>query len=86
MITSLDLMSSENIIYILSTNYYSPNGYNQLLLIYYYCIKQILLMKVDHMTTAIYFYETPIQQNARNSERTGDAWRNREILRKKSET
>jgi len=44
-------------------------------------------MKVDRMTTAIYFYETSIQQNVRgNSERTGDAWRNREILRKKSET
>jgi len=44
-------------------------------------------MKVDRMTTAIYFYETPIQQNARgNSECPGDAWRNREILRKKSET
>jgi len=31
------------------------------------------------MTTTIYFHETLIQHNARgNSERTGDAWRNRE--------
>jgi len=39
------------------------------------------------MTTAIYFHETLIQHNARgNSERTDDAWRNREILRNNSKT
>jgi len=40
--------------------------------------------KVDRITTAIYFNEVPIQQNARgNSERADDAWRNRDDLRKK---
>jgi len=76
---------SEIIAYISGAVCYS--GYNQLLLIYYYCIKHILLKKVYRMTPAIYFHETLIQHNARgNSERTDDAWRNREILRKKSKT
>jgi len=39
------------------------------------------------MTTAIYFKKIPTQRNARGiSERTSDAWRNRDNLRKKSET
>jgi len=39
------------------------------------------------MTTAIYFNEMPTQRNAHgNSERTGNACRNRDNFRKKSET